>query len=83
MNFIAKLQDYSLALIPQEVADMLDDTRNIVNYGKFQFPVVTTLPNWTGRLGEFAVYASATTWSLMMCTSDQTTRWAAMALFYP
>ena len=80
---MSKISDYSLALIPQEAADMLDDMKNTINFGKFQFPVVTSIPNWKGRLGEMAIYASATTWSLMTCTSDQTTRWAAMALFFP
>jgi len=79
---MSKLSEYSLATLPQEVADLMDDTRNVINFGKYQIPVVGSLPNWVGRLGEFAVYAEATTWSLMMCTSDQTTRWAAMALFY-
>lgn len=80
---MSKVGDYSLALLPQEVADLLDELRQQWNFGKYQIPVVSTLPSWTGRLGEMAVYAQATTWSLMMCTSDQTTRWAAMSLFYP
>lgn len=80
---MTKLTDYSLALLPQEVADLLDDIRNIINYGKYQMPVVTTQPAWNARLGEFAVYAQSVTWALMMCTSDQTTRWVAIANFYP
>ena len=80
---MSKLQDYSLALLPQEVADLLDDIRQNWNFGKYQMPVVSTLPNWTGRLGETAVFASAVTWALMMCTSDQTTRWIAVSNFYP
>ena len=80
---MAKISDYSLALLPQDAADLLDDIRTNWNFGKYQVPVVSTLPNWTGRLGEMAVFAQAVTWALMMCTSDQTTRWAAMANFYP
>jgi hypothetical protein len=77
-----KIPDYSMALLPQEAADCNDDLRTIVNFGKYQIPVVTNVPNWTGRLGETAIYAQTNTWSLMTCTSDQTTRWVAIANFY-
>jgi hypothetical protein len=80
---MGKVGDYSLALLPQEVADCIDDMRTNWNYGKYQIPVVTSVPNWTGRLGEMAIYAASNTWSLMICTSDQTTRWAGSSLFYP
>lgn len=80
---MAKIPDYSLALIPQETADLLDDIRTNWNFGKYQLPVVTALPSWIGRLGEMAVFADATTWALCICTSDQSTRWAECALFYP
>ena len=80
---MAKISDYSLALLPQEVADLLDDLRTNWNYGKYQVPVVSTVPNWTGRIGELSIFAGGDTWALMSCTSDQTTRWAAMANFYP
>lgn len=80
---MGKITDYSLALMPQEVADLLDDLRSNWNFGKYQMPVVTTYPLWVGRLGETVVYAQAVTWALMMCTSDQTTRWVTMSNFYP
>jgi hypothetical protein len=79
---MAKIGDYSLALMPQEVADLLDETRQNWNFGKYQMPVVTTYPLWVGRLGETCVYAQANTWALMMCTSDRTTRWVAVANFF-
>lgn len=79
---MAKVNDYSLALIPQEVADLLDDLRTNWNFGKYQIPVVSSYPNWKGRVGELAIYAAANTWALMTCTSDLTTRWASMANFY-
>lgn len=78
-----KIVDYSLALLPQDAADMLTDAQTLMNYGKYQIPVVSALPNWTGSLGEFAVYAAGNTWALVMCTSDQTTRWSAMSNFFP
>jgi len=80
---LAKITDYSLALMPQEVADLLDDVKQNWNFGKYQIPVVSTYPLWKGRLGETVVYAQAATWALMICSSDQTTRWVAVANFYP
>lgn len=77
-----KLADYSLALIPQEVADLLDESKQAWNFGKYQMPVVTTYPLWIGRLGETVIYAQANTWALMICSSDQTTRWVAIANFF-
>lgn len=80
---MAKINDYSLALLPQEAADLIEDLRQNWNFGKYQIPVVSTIPSWTGRMGELAVYAQSVTWALMICTSDQTTRWATMGNFYP
>jgi hypothetical protein len=77
-----KIVDYSLALLPQEAADLLDDIKTNINFGKYQIPVVSTYPLWTARLGEMSVYAQANTWALMICTSDQTTRWVPILNFY-
>lgn len=78
----AKLTDYSLSLMPQEVADLLDDIKQNWNFGKYQIPVVNTYPLWVGRLGETVIYAAANTWALMSCTSDQTTRWVTISNFF-
>ena len=79
---MSKISDYSLALMPQEVADLLDEIRQNWNFGKYQIPVITTYPLWIGRMGETCVYAAANTWALMICTSDLTTRWVTMSNFY-
>lgn len=79
---MGKISDYSLALLPPEAAEQLDDMKQNWNFGKYQIPVVSTYPLWVGRLGETVIYAQSNTWSLMTCTSDQTTRWVAMANFF-
>lgn len=79
---MTKIVDYSLALMPPEVADLLSELRQNWNFGKYQIPVVTTFPLWVGRLGETCIYAQSNTWALMTCTSDQTTRWVAISNFY-
>jgi len=80
---VAKITDYSTATLPQEAQDLLDDLRSNWNYGKYQMPIVTSLPGWIGRMGETVLYAKANTWSMMVCTSDKTTRWVAFSNFYP
>ena len=80
---MAKLDDYSLAQLPQESQDLLDDMRRNWNFGKYQQPVVTSEPGWVGRMGETVVYAAANTWAIFVCTSDQTARWVAFSNFYP
>ena len=79
---MTKIPDYSLALLPPEVSDLLSELRQNWNFGKYQMPVVNTYPLWIGRLGETVVYAAANTWALMICSSDQTTRWVTMANFF-
>ena len=78
---MAKIPDYNLALIPQEVADLLDELKFNWNFGKYQLPIVTTAPDWRARLGETAIYASANTWALMVCSSDETTEWVTISAF--
>jgi len=78
----AKLTDYSLALMPQEVADLLDEIKNNWNFGKYQIPVVSVFPSWIGRMGETVILAGANTWALLTCTSDKTSRWVTMSNFF-
>ena len=74
-----KLNDYSLALLPQEAIDMLQDIQSVINNGKFQWPVVSSVPNWTGRAGEQVLYISGVTTRLYVCTSDQSsTNWLVL-----
>lgn len=75
-----KIQDYSTALLPQEVIDLLNDVQTVINYGKYQFAVVTSRPTWTGRQGEGVLVINSTSFQLFFCTSDQSsTSWTVMA----
>ncbi len=78
---MAKVPDYNLALIPQEVADLLDELKFNWNFGKYQIPILTDAPNFIGRLGETVIYAQANTWALMVCSSDQTPTWVTVSAF--
>ena len=49
---MAKLSDYDFYKMPQEVIDFKDAVTNILNYGKYSAPVLTSAPNWRGREGE-------------------------------
>lgn len=53
------------------------------NYGKKTLPVSAVYPLYNGRVGEQAIYASATTWALLTCTCDNTAHWSATRLFFP
>lgn len=75
-----KVNDYSLAFLPLEAIDALDDIKTILNYGKYQYPVVTTIPSWVGRQGESALFIASGTIRLYVCTSDQSSaNWFAIA----
>jgi hypothetical protein len=75
---MAKVSDYSTALLPQEVIDLLDDVKTILNFGKYQFAVISngSGPSWTGRQGEQVLMIGGGTNRLYVCTSDlSTTSW--------
>lgn len=78
-----KLTDYSNQMLPQETIDNLDDLRTVINFGKYQVPIVYSIPNWVGRAGETAYYFAGITGGLYVCTSDQSaTSWRVTAVFY-
>ena len=39
-----------------EILDFIDKIRNVLNYGKYQIPVIDFLPNWEGKIGEFVIF---------------------------
>lgn len=57
---MAKLPDFSFRGINPQVSDFKDAVRDLVNYGKFQFPVVAGTPAWTTNNGEAAVSSTLT-----------------------
>lgn len=78
-----KCADYSNQMLPQETIDNFDDLKTIVNFGKYQTPIVRSLPGWIGRAGETVYYFAGATGALYVCTSDQSaTSWRPTTLFY-
>lgn len=78
-----KVGDYSNQMLPQETIDNMDDIKTLMNFGKYQTPIVLFLPNWIGRAGETAYYFAGATGGLYVCTSDQSaTSWRVTTLFY-
>lgn len=73
-----KIQTYDVHELPQEAIDMLEDIRTLVNYGKYQFQVVTSFPGFTGRQGEVVLYFVGNTGALYWCTTDNATTWAKL-----
>ena len=52
-----KLSDYELKnLKNQQLVDAYDDIKDLVNTGKFAFPIVNAIPSWTADNGEMAFY---------------------------
>ena len=76
---MSKISEYDLSDLPQEPIDMLEDVRNLLNFGKYQASVVSAVPNWVGRRGEFVWYMANTTGFLYVCSSDGTSNhWNAV-----
>lgn len=77
---MSKINDYNTALLPQEVIDLLDDIKNLLNFGKYQWAVVTATPTWTGRQGEHVWVVNATSRILYACAVDQSaSAWVVVA----
>lgn len=60
---MAKIADYELRKLGQQMIDLKDDLRDLINAGKFQFPItVNAVPGWRTNDGEMAFFtATATT----------------------
>lgn len=58
-----KLQDFDFSnKLRQETAfmDFVNEVRNILNLGRYQMRIVTSVPDWTGEGGEHLLYISGT-----------------------
>jgi len=49
-----KLGEYGIQDL--ETLNFADRVREVINFGKYQIPVVTSVPAWQGSLGEFVLY---------------------------
>ena len=76
-----KIQDHDFTGLPQQVQDFKDDVSFLLNYGKMQFPMVTSPPTWTGRAGETVLVVAGGTSRLYICTTDSSASWGSYIAF--
>ena len=74
-----KISSYDLHELPQEAIDNMEDIKTLLNYGKYQPQVVTAIPSFQGRQGEFVIVFQGNTGRLYWCTTDNSTTWASLA----
>ena len=74
-----KLKSNDLRELPQEGIDALESIRLAWNFGKYQPQVLTTVPTFTGRQGEFVILLLGGTGRLYWCTTDGGTTWATLS----
>ena len=65
----------------QELIDALDDMRTLLNFGKYQQQVVTTIPTWKASNGEQVLFLDSTGGRLYVNVSDNTATWKIAAAF--
>lgn len=75
---MSKISDYDLHQLPQEAIDMMEDVRNLLNYGKYQPQVVTAVPTYVARRGEYVIVLLGGTGAFYWCTTDNSSTWAKM-----
>lgn len=73
-----KIKSQDLHELPQNAIDQLEDIKTLLNFGKYQFQVVTSIPTFNGRLGEAVILFQGGTGGLFWCTTDSTTTWARL-----
>lgn len=73
-----KIQSYDLHELPQEAIDNIEDVRTLLNYGKYQPQVVTAIPTYVGRQGEYVILLLGGTGGLFWCTTDNAATWARL-----
>ena len=57
---MAKISDPEVKGVPQQLNEFIDDVRNIINFGTFQFPYVSTVPTFLADTGRVVIYQSGT-----------------------
>lgn len=57
---MAKLDDINFSKFPQQLVEFKDNLLSLVNFGKFQFQLVSTVPTFAGRNGEVTFYRNGT-----------------------
>jgi hypothetical protein len=54
-----KLNDFNFA-DNNQLQELKDEIRDIINLGKYQMPVVVTPPGWSGQVGESVLLMPST-----------------------
>ena len=57
---MAKLEDVSFSKLPPQLVEFKDNLLSLVNFGKFQFQLVSTVPTFSGRNGEVTFFRNGT-----------------------
>lgn len=70
-----KVKSHDLRELPQEAIDQLEDTKTILNFGKYQPQVVTTIPTFRGRQGEYVIVFQGNTGAFYWCLTDNASTW--------
>ena len=70
-----KIQDYDNHELPQESIDNMEDIKTLLNFGKYQPQVVTAIPTFTGRRGEFVILFLNNTGAFFWCLTDNAATW--------
>jgi len=73
-----KIRSQDLHELPQSGIDIIEDIQQLLNYGKYQFQVVTSIPTFNGRQGEAVILFQGGTGGLFWCTTDNSTTWARL-----
>jgi len=56
---MGKLSDYPLSKISADLENFRVELLNIINYGKYAIPVITSLPSWKAQPGETVLFEPA------------------------
>ena len=84
-----KVGDYDEKDFPDELVNFSSDVQVILNYGKYQTPVLDYIslntaaaPTWTGRIGESTYIFAKTAGYLYVCTTDNSTTWRMVTSWF-
>ena len=78
---MSKIGDFDDIKVDQNQRDFNDDVRRVLNFGKYQYAVLTSPPGFPGRQGETVSVISGTTGRIYYCTTDNASTWAVLVTF--
>ena len=78
---MSKISDVELRGSSQELIDFKDNVQELLNFGKYQAQVTSSVPTWPGRRGEHVWYVNGTDGRLYVSTTDESTTWTLALSF--